>query len=178
MAVDGLACMTVPPEVDVAIARQSARDRRRARLQRGAVVLAVVSLAVTVGLLVAFVVFILGQSDQHTVSDRADCRAAINAVRRNVLDTLDLRLKTDTARDGLLLGDALLGSVQGQRPTAQVLADYTANHQALSDDLALADRITPVLAPAERIVAHGGSLPVIHDDGSVSMLHFAACPAV
>lgn len=165
-------------EIDAALSRQGDAVRRRSRREMSSTVTAIVSLVLTVSVVIAFGIYLVTQSDAKASSERQDCRAVITAARRDVLDVLDRRLKVDNARQGQILGDALLGSLSGERPTQEDIAEYGRNNADLTNDLALNDELAPALPDAEKIVREGGTLPVIREDGTVGSRRFDPCPTV
>lgn len=161
---------------------RSERNRKRARRSW---VISVVALILVLGSLVGvgFSALTLRdvptlQHQQRQVSDRTDCRSVISAARRDVLDQLSLLLDVDRTVHDQLLGDALLGSVTGRRPTQMDIDAYNANHEDLKKDRALAAALVPALPSVDDVAEHGGSMPVLHPDRTVTEQHFAPCPTV
>jgi hypothetical protein len=115
---------------------------------------------------------------QAAIAARDDCRAMIAAARRDVFDQLNLLLDVDRTLHDQLLGDALIGSVRGERSTQADIDAYTANNGDLSSDRALADELIPKLATVDHLVQRGGELPVVRSDRTVGTIRFDACPEV
>lgn len=144
-----------------------------------------VTLAAVVALAVVVVVGIVGStglqriSQNRATSERNDCRAQIQQARRDVLDQLSLRLDIDRTSHDQLLGESLLGTrIPNPRPQDVLVAEYLKVHDSLTMDKALAATLPGQLPDINHVVDHGGTMPVLHDDGTVGSIHFDACPTV
>lgn len=119
------------------------------------------------------------QDAQVNSSKRNDCRAVIQAARRDVFDQLNLLLDIDRTNHDIYLGDALLVRVGVLEETdPELAAKYAANHDDLNADVALAATLIPSLPAVDDIVAHGGEIPVVHNDRTVTSVRFDPCPEV
>lgn len=117
--------------------------------------------------------------NQRDTSERNDCRALVQAARRDVFDQLNLLLDIDRTSHDIYLGDALLARVGVLAQTDPDLASkYATNHDDLTTDKALAARLIPSLPAVDDIVEHGGDMPVLHSDRTVTRQHFDACPSL
>lgn len=119
---------------------------------------------------------------QARTSARNDCRAMIQAARRDVLDTLNFRLDVDRTVHDQILGKGLLSRVAGTtsdgQPDPALLAAYEANNTDLTVDILLTVSLIPKLPGVDAITDHGGTMPVLGLDRSVTYQHFDPCPKV
>jgi len=112
-------------------------------------------------------------------SGRNDCRAVIQAARRDVIDRLSLTLDVDRTSHDQLLGEALLGSrLPTPRGSDAIVADYLAVYDKLTMDRALAQALPSELPDVDTLVNKGGWMPTLAADGTVGRVHFDPCPQV
>lgn len=135
----------------------------------------------------------LARSQKNT-SERNDCRATIQAARRDVIDNYTLMLGIDTARNHQIFIDGLLNQLDTGTKSPELRAAIRESQDDLDRDEGLAATLVQHLPDVDDIVNHGGDIPmlelnpkvspgvvaptIVRFDPKVVSQRFAPCPTV